>query len=476
MASRFLNALPVQLGLLVLAPVLAWSQGTYSTSFSSTENPISESGRWINGDTTGLDWANIRTTPGFAFGTQSGSSQYDDSTAVLSGTWGPNQTVQATVAVKSAATGSSVFEEVELRLRTTISAHSITGYEVNCGVSSSSNYIQIVRWNGPLGSFTQLDGRAYHCVNGDVLKATIAGSTITVYLNGTALYSVSDGTYSSGSPGMGFYIQGATGVDANYGFSNFSATDGAAQQQPSFTLSTTPSNQTVVPGTSAVYTVKVAPSGGFTGAVALSASGFPAGATATFSPSSITTSGSSTMTVTTASTTLTSGSTLTIKGTSGSLSQTAVATLAVTGSTGGSGSTTGSTACDINKDGSTNVIDVQVATNNYLSCSATTFQSFVSQVIGGVLGSCSTNTGIHTVALNWVASTTSGVTYNVYRATNSGGYNYSTPLNPTPISNTSFTDCTIALGHSYYYVIRAIDSNGNQSVSSSETAVSVPSS
>ena len=51
------------------------------------------------------------------------------------------------------------------------------------------------------------------------------------------------------------------------------------------------------------------------------------------------------------------------------------------------------------------MVDVQVATNNYLSCSTTPFQTFVSQVIGGVLGACSTTTGYHTVALSWVAST-----------------------------------------------------------------------
>jgi hypothetical protein len=460
---------------LILMPVIAWSQGTYSTNFPLAENPISEGGRWINGGTTGLNWTNVRTTSGFAYGTQSGSGGYDDATAVLTGSWGPNQTAQATVAVKSASGSSGVFEEVELRLRTTITANSITGYEINCSISTNSNYVQIVRWNGPLGSFTELDGRAYHCVNGDVLKATISGSTITAYLNGTSLFSVTDSTFSTGSPGIGFYLQGTSGVNANYGFSSFTATDGTTTQQ-NFTLSATPSSQTVTPGTNAAYTVTVAPSGGFTGTVALTASGLPTGAAASFNPSSITTSGSSTLTVSTASTTPSASSPLTITGTSGGVTQTASATLVVSSSGGGSTSGGGLTACDVNKDGTANVVDVQVATNNYLSCSAAPFQSFVSQVITGVLGTCSVNTGLHTVALSWVASTTSGVTYNVYRATTSGGYNYATPLNSTPISGTSFTDCTASLGQTYYYVIRAVDASGNQSANSSETTVTVPSS
>ncbi len=86
-----------------------------------------------------------------AFGTQpgngSGNAEYNDSTAVLAGTWGPNQTAQATIAVNNASGASWVFEEVELRLRTTISAHPITGYEINCSVSTNPNnfYLQIVR-------------------------------------------------------------------------------------------------------------------------------------------------------------------------------------------------------------------------------------------------------------------------------------------------------------------------------------------
>ena len=55
--------------------------------------------------------------------------------------------------------------------------------------------------------------------------------------------------------------------------------------------------------TNTTYTVTMIGSGGYTGTVTLNASGLPAGATATFNPPSITSSGSSTMTVTTSSTT-----------------------------------------------------------------------------------------------------------------------------------------------------------------------------
>jgi hypothetical protein len=217
------------------APVSAnaWSQHAYSTNFPATENPISEGGRWINGQASGIAWSNVQTNPGLAFGTQSGdapgNATYADSTAILNGTWGADQEASATVHVTNAPNSSSVFEEVEIRLRTSITANSITGYEINCSVSTNSGnyYIQIVRWNGALASWTQLNGAKDHCVDGDTLKATIKGSEISVYHNGNLVETATDSTFSSGSPGIGFFLQGTTGTNSTFGFTTFSADDGS---------------------------------------------------------------------------------------------------------------------------------------------------------------------------------------------------------------------------------------------------------
>jgi chitodextrinase len=209
----------------VTVTVSSASQQPYSTTFPLTENPISEGGNWINGKANGIDWGDVQTTPGLAFGTNSGG--YADSTALLSGNWGPNQMAQATV--HSVNQTDSLYEEVELRLRSTISAHSNTGYEINFRCSKTANaYSQVVRWNGPLGNFTYLmsnGGAQYGVTNKDVVKATMIGNVITVYINGVQIGQVTDNTYTSGSPGMGFYLSGATGVNANYGFSNYLASD-----------------------------------------------------------------------------------------------------------------------------------------------------------------------------------------------------------------------------------------------------------
>ncbi len=211
---------------------------TYSTSFPLTENPISEGGVWINGGVTGLDWKDARTTPGKVFGTQTGSSgTYDDTTAVLNGTWGPNQDVSATVFNND--TQGDWYAEVELRLRTTITPNSITGYEVLFRTrKDGSAYMNIVRWPGPRGNslsdFTFLfdqSGSQYIVLTGDVIRATIVGNVITVYKNGAQIAQVTDSSpVTSGNPGVGFWLRNLsqTGDATTYGFSSFSATDGEA--------------------------------------------------------------------------------------------------------------------------------------------------------------------------------------------------------------------------------------------------------
>ena len=88
--------------------------------------------------------------------------------------------------------------------------------------------MQIGRWNGPLGNFTQVDGRTGPGLNnGDQIKATIVGNIITAYINNVAIFSVTDSTYANGAPGMGFYLQGGTSaLNSDFGLSSYSATDG----------------------------------------------------------------------------------------------------------------------------------------------------------------------------------------------------------------------------------------------------------
>src|SRR5439155_24331134 len=79
-----------------------------------------------------------------------------------------------------------------------------------------------------------------------------------------------------------------------------------------FTLSASPSSQTVTPGGGTSYSVTISPTGGFTGEVMLSVSGLPSGANGSVTPNPAT--ASSTLSVTTSPSTPTGTYTLTITG------------------------------------------------------------------------------------------------------------------------------------------------------------------
>jgi len=102
---------------------------------------------------------------------------------------------------------------------------------------------------------------------------------------------------------------------------------------PDFTIAVTPGSRTVTRGASAAYTASVGALNGFSGTVNLSVAGAPSGTTAFFTPSSISGSGTASLTVTTTSSTPAGNSTLTIRGMSGSVAHTATATLIVNAET-----------------------------------------------------------------------------------------------------------------------------------------------
>jgi hypothetical protein len=98
---------------------------------------------------------------------------------------------------------------------------------------------------------------------------------------------------------------------------------------PDFGISATPSSQSVVRGNGTNYTVTITPANGFSGTVSFSASGLPPGASATFTPSTVSGQGSTTLNVATASSTPVGGYTLTIMGSSGGLSHSVTVNLTV---------------------------------------------------------------------------------------------------------------------------------------------------
>ena len=77
------------------------------------------------------------------------------------------------------------------------------------------------------------------------------------------------------------------------------------------------------------------------------------------------------------------------------------------------------------------------------------------------------------VMLSWNASTSQVVGYNIYRG-HSGGGPY-TRINSATDAATTFSDTSVAAGNTYFYVITAVNSKGQESKYSNQAEVVVPS-
>jgi hypothetical protein len=102
--------------------------------------------------------------------------------------------------------------------------------------------------------------------------------------------------------------------------------------------------------------------------------------------------------------------------------------------------------------------------------------SIVSNATGSPATVPLTGTGVspvqHSVALAWNASTSTVAGYNVYRGTVSGGA-YA-KINSSLVAALDYTDSTVQSGTTYYYVTKAVDSGGNESVFSNEVSAAIP--
>ncbi|WP_406077806.1 S8 family peptidase [Micromonospora sp. NBC_00858] len=102
-----------------------------------------------------------------------------------------------------------------------------------------------------------------------------------------------------------------------------------------FSVSVSPTSGSTAQGGSVTATVGTATTAGSAQSVSLSASGLPAGTTASFSPSTVTSGGSSTLTIATSASTPAGSYPVTITGSGAAGTRTATYTLTVTGSGGG---------------------------------------------------------------------------------------------------------------------------------------------
>jgi Abnormal spindle-like microcephaly-assoc'd, ASPM-SPD-2-Hydin/Cep192 domain 4 len=107
------------------------------------------------------------------------------------------------------------------------------------------------------------------------------------------------------------------------------------------------------------------------------------------------------------------------------------------------------------------------ATSGSISFTSNATNASLAQAVSG------TGTGAvqHSVSLSWIASTSTVVGYNIYRGSQNGG-----PYSAINTGNagTTYTDSTVQAGQTYYYVVTAVDSAGNESVDSNQAQAVVP--
>jgi len=166
--------------------------------------------------------------------------------------------------------------------------------------------------NGPIGTTVTITG------------SNLTGAT-AVRFNGTpaASFTVNSDTQitavvASGSTSGPIAVTTPGGTGTSSG--SFAISD--------FALSASPASRSVALGQGTSFAVTITPAGGFTGTVALSVTGLPSGATASFSPPS--TTNGSTLTIQVSHAAKPGTTTLTVHGTSGPLSHPTTVTLQIT--------------------------------------------------------------------------------------------------------------------------------------------------
>jgi uncharacterized membrane protein len=167
------------------------------------------------------------------------------------------------------------------------------------------------------------------------LSASGQPSGVTVSFNPASIAAPGSGTSTmtmavASTAAAGSYTITVTGTGG--GNTHTSAVTLTVTAPPAFAISAAPTSVSVVQGGKGTSTITTTISGSFNAAIALSASGLPAGTTAAFSPASIGApgAGSSTMTLTVGSSTAAGTYPVTVTGTGGGLTHTATVSLTVT--------------------------------------------------------------------------------------------------------------------------------------------------
>jgi len=179
--------------------------GTFLTTFDTPEAKLRGGGAWTRANNP---WTDMKVVNGVAYPSNGVTNSYDDSYAYLTQSFGNNYEVEGVI-WRDPSLPSGAANEVSLLLRASDDSSNIRTYEMLWQAYGGQ---QIMRWNGPFGSFTSLAVTELSYFNrplrtGDVLKATAIGNVLTMYVNGVATYRASDSMFGVGQPGIGGFLR-----------------------------------------------------------------------------------------------------------------------------------------------------------------------------------------------------------------------------------------------------------------------------
>jgi kumamolisin len=200
---------------------------------------------------------------------------------------------------------------------------------------------------------------------------------------------------------------------------------------PAFAIFSSPGAVSVAQGSNGSSTISTTVSGGFNSAVALSASGQPAGVTVSFGPSSIAGAGSSTMTMAVSAGTTAGTYPITVTGSGGGITHTTTVTLTVTTAVAGSFSLSVSPSSGSINRGTTGFAVVTVTASGGFNAPVTLSSTGLpSGVTGSFSPSSVTGSGTSNFNLTVPSSTPVG-TYSITITGTSGSTSHSTTLTLT---------------------------------------------
>ena len=297
---------------------------------------------------------------------------------------------------------------------------------VTPGGASGGSTVTVTSLNG----FSSAVGLTVSCPTG--LTCTMTPTSVTPASGGTATSALS--VSASAGTAAGNYTATVTGTSET--LSHSTSVTVAVQD---FSVSANPTSVSITQGQNGTSTISVTAANGFSGSVALSATGCPTGATCSFSPSSVNPGSSSTLTVATTSSTPGGTYTVSVTGTSGTLSHSTGVSVTVT-----------APAPDFTISANPTSVSVNQGQSGTSSISVTAVNGFTGSVSLGATGcptgaTCSfspssVNPGSSSTLTVATTSSTPGGTYTVTVTGTSGTLSHSTNVPVTVVAQAaSFT-------------------------------------